>query len=132
MLAARFQNTELSLSLWFEDDGRVAYAYLKRGDAIIADVWVYNRVAPPTHPEWKDIKNAPFLNPRDYVADSTPFALPTSDQDISVRWLSAPGEPAGAELCIADFMAASLRDGDKPGFAAAAAQDGPLARTLPR
>jgi hypothetical protein len=33
-LLTRFDHAESGVSLWFEDDGRVAYAYLRRGDAL--------------------------------------------------------------------------------------------------
>jgi len=64
--------------LWFEDDRRVAYAYLKRGEKFVADVWVYNRAESPTAPEWKEGKRPPFLNVRSCIAEIVLFALPTS------------------------------------------------------
>ncbi len=130
MILARFDNDSSDVSLWFEDDGRVAYAYLKRGEKFVADVWVYNRAESPTAPEWKEGKRPPFLNVRSCIAEIMPFVLPTSEQDIGVRWINEEGRPPEAELILGVHVAARLRDGDKPSFAAAAIRDNPVARRL--
>ena len=133
MLLAQFDNDDLGISLWFEDDGRVAYAYLARGGVFVADVWVYNRADAPASPEWKGSRDAaPYLNPREFVTESMPFALPSRERDVSVRWLAGPRERVGAEVIVGGVMAALIHEGDKPGFAAAASRDSPVARRLVR
>ena len=70
----------------FEDDGRVAYAYLLEGDDVVADVWVYNRADAPEAPEWADPDKAPFLNPRAFVREAAALEPPSSDADVRFEW----------------------------------------------
>lgn len=132
MLLTRFDHAESGVSLWFEDDGRVAYAYLRRGDALVADVWVYNRAESPNVPEWKDGRRPPFLNPSECVVDKLPFLLPDSDEDVGVRWIVEPERPVGAAVLLGGVVAAFIHEGDKPGRAVGASRDSPIARQLVR
>jgi hypothetical protein len=70
----------------FEDDGRVAYAYLLRANTIVADVWVYNRVDAPAVPEWSNPNHAPFLNPREFVREAASISPASSEIDVSFEW----------------------------------------------
>jgi hypothetical protein len=62
-----------------EDDGRVAYAYLKDHGAIVADVWLYNVAEAPDQNHWRDKSNLPFLNPGKYC---TAGPIPCSNLEI--------------------------------------------------
>ena len=73
-------------SLVFEDDGKVAYAYLKHAGEIVGDVWLYNRAGTPLVPEWTDIERAPFLNPKAYVAEGAHVTRPVTEKDVGVLW----------------------------------------------
>src|SRR5690242_16435335 len=51
------------LTVILEDDGRVAYAYLKSNGAIVADVWLYNVAEPPERNNWRDKTQLAFSEP---------------------------------------------------------------------
>ncbi|HYF06517.1 MAG TPA: hypothetical protein VD970_02775 [Acetobacteraceae bacterium] len=92
------------------------------------DVWLYNRGATPTRPEWADRSRAPFANPLPYAREEPIFPLPTAASDVTVQWRE---DGTRAEIIIHGVTAGVLEAGAKPGWAAMAAKDGPLARTLP-
>ena len=54
-------------SLKIEDDGRVAYAYLREGEDVIGDVWLYNVNEAPQTSFWLP-EDMPFLNPKEYLS----------------------------------------------------------------
>jgi hypothetical protein len=118
-------------SVVVEDDGRVCYAYLlSPEEQIVGDVWLYNRCEAPVEPEWTDRTKAPFANPRRFIQDPPGFRLPSGEEEVAIRWTeSAPGTRV-AEVLIGDLIIGRLRAGQKPGWALAAAKDGPLARAL--
>ena len=63
----KFLNQKTGYSVIFDDDGRVAYAYLLAPDEhIVSDVWLYNRCESPLQPEWPDQEKIPFANPASY------------------------------------------------------------------
>jgi predicted NAD/FAD-dependent oxidoreductase len=109
-----------------EDDGRVGFAYLVDHEGHIrADVWLYNRCAAPERAEWSDAERAPFANPAEFASHESVFALPESELNVSVDW------DAGKALILIDgALAGVLVDGSKPGWAANALRDGPLAKVL--
>lgn len=107
-----------------EDDGRVAYAYLRNGGEIVSDVWLYNRCASPAKPEWSDRTKAPFLNPAKYARDIVPPKV-ISDDSWSVR-----DSGDGFDVIIEGIVWARLKNGVKPGWCIAAKIDGPLAGVL--
>jgi hypothetical protein len=111
----------------FEDDGKVAHAYLLHERRIVADVWLYNRSAAPEAPNWRDPSSAPFLNPRAY-ASSEPFPPVTDESEVDFDWSSdAAGSPI-LRILIRGEDHARLVPGSKPGWSRLAAKDGPLAR----
>jgi hypothetical protein len=119
------------LSLIVEDDGRVSYAYLISPERqIIGDVWLYNRCSAPREPEWTDRTKAPFANPHDFVLDKQDFRLPSREADITIRWISDEQNKRSVEVFVHDVLIARLQAGQKPGWARAAAKDGPLAKIL--
>lgn len=124
------RDAKSGLSVVFEDDGRVAYAYVVRDEKIIADVWVYNRVAAPTEPEWVSPDRAPFANARDFVREDADDLAPASTEaDVSLEW-RGDGHQRVAIVRLRGRVVAKVGPGMKPGFAVLARRDGPLARVL--
>ncbi len=116
----------------FEDNGRVAYAYLFDGDRIIADVWLYNRGPAPSEPEWRDRSRAPFANPAKYVSAGQPRYV-NEPADVQFVWQrSGDRQETRAFIFLHGELVAELRPGSKPGWSRYAAKDGPLARVLPK
>lgn len=115
--------------LTFEDDGKVAYAYLKKGSAIVGDVWLYNRCPSPDESEWKDRKNLPFANCKAYMKREGRVQRPVSLYDVLVEWEYGENEPKAYVYLFGDLVAA-VGVGDKPGWSRFASRDGPLAKVL--
>lgn len=131
MFLKTHNDAESGLSVVIEDDGRVCYAYLLSPDRQIAgDVWLYNRCVAPKEPEWTDRTKAPFANPHSFVEDRQDFSLPIREAEITVEWLSDEQNKRLAEIFVHDFLIGRLQVGSKPGWARAAAKDGPLAKRL--
>jgi hypothetical protein len=113
----------------FEDDGRVAYAYLLDGDEIVADVWLYNCVAAPEQPEWRDPSKAPFLNPRGF-ASTEQFPPVADESEVAFSWSHETEGQTALRLFIRGDYHARLVHGSKPGWCKLAARNGPLASVL--
>jgi len=125
---AQFVSTDGRWAVVVEDDDRVGYAYLLNADdQISGDVWLYNRCAAPQQPEWPDRDKAPFANPASFVGEGLP--LPSSADDMSVEW-DAQASICTARIFIQRKLAGVVMDGAKPGWAALARKDGPLAKVL--
>ena len=127
-----FQKDEDSYSVVFEDDGRVAYAYLLNpSGSIVADVWLYNCCYTPVEPEWKDPKNMPFINPQAYVNESEHDAFHAVDSisDVKIDWCN-DAENVKVRIYIRNKYFASLDEGVAPGSSLFASKDGPLAKVL--
>lgn len=125
----KFTNFETGYNVIFDDNGRVAYAYLLAPDErIVADVWLYNRCETPLQPEWPDQEKMPFANPASYSKNHGDF-LPVSDiSDISVEWHDKA--KVKASIFIRGELFAILTEGSKPGWCVMAKQNGPLANIL--
>ena len=108
----------------------MAYAYLcDASQAIVADVWLYNRCAAPLEPEWQDRAKLPFANPIGFVDGDGPIAPIDNLSQVSVRWAHTDGD-IEAHTYIRDVLAGVLLPGAAPGWSAMAAKDGPLAKVL--
>ena len=123
----------------FEDDGKVAYLYLRAPDGkFLADVWVYNRRKAPSIPEWEDpsIKNPksrlPFANPKGYASEDRIEPV-TRCKDVVFFWShgDSPAE-VSVTLKIRGEVVAKVVPGSKPGWARLAVKDGPLAKVMTR
>jgi hypothetical protein len=126
----KFVHGVTSYSVVIEDDDKVCYAYLIRDDHIVGDVWLCNRVPSPKVPEWKDRKNAPFLNPADYSLDPPCIKLPHDGNGLDVSWTPESDETMEVDVHCGGRILARLRHGFKPGWSANAVKDGPLAKAL--
>ena len=115
--------------LTFDDDGKVAYAYLKQGKSIVGDVWLYNRCPTPDQPEWKDRSKLPFANCKGFVTQEGRLHETVTLEDVSVNW-QYEGENPKAFVYLFGGLAAAVGVGDKPGYSRFALKDGPLAKQL--
>ena len=127
----KYKDAESGFSVIFDDDGRVAYAYLlNESETIVSDVWLYNRCAPPSEPEWKTPEKIPFANPIGFAKDSKKF-IPVNDiSEVRVQWGISGDGAVKASVFIRDDLFASLVEGEKPGWSILAAKNGPLAKVL--
>jgi hypothetical protein len=113
-----------------EDDGRVGYAYLIDPEGrICGDVWLYNRCPAPLAPEWHDRDGAPYANPQAFVNAAKPFALPDGIDAFRLVEIGN-GDKVAIGVLLGGELWAILMDGARPGFAALASANGPLAKVL--
>lgn len=112
----------------FEDDGKVAYAYLLVEGVISGDVWLYNVSDTPEEPEGRDPDQLPFLNSRRFVEEE--IFEPIDDRnDVVVIWHDCP-EGRQATLELKGRVHAILRPNSKPGWCRLAVRASSLARPL--
>ncbi len=117
--------------LTFEDDGKVAYAYLKKGCKIIGDVWLYNRCPTPDLPEWTDKNKIHFANCRDFMMPEGRLHLPVLIEDVLVNWEDdREVKESVAYIYIFEDLFGVVGPGDKPGYARFARADSPLAKVM--
>lgn len=111
----------------FEDDGRVAYAYLQDGHGIVADVWLYNHGIAPSEPEWRDPSKMPFANPQGFASED--LIKPVNNKtDVQFQWAHDQDESSVAvNILIRGEVFGRLVAGSKPGWSKMAIKDGPLA-----
>jgi hypothetical protein len=117
--------------LTFEDDGKVAYAYLKTGHsgAIVGDVWLYNRCPTPPNPEWTDRSNIPFANSKEYTSEEGCLQREVGPDDVRVDWEYEDDKPVAYVYLFEDLVGV-VGVGDKPGYARHATRSGRLARVM--
>ena len=127
----KFLDENSGFSVMFEDDGRVAYAYILDPDGnIVGDVWLYNRCAAPAEPEWHDKSQLPFANPASFVRGEARIKPVSNVCDVSVQWkLMDDGQPR-ANILIRNHLAGVLSNGSKPGWSTQASRNGPLAKAF--
>jgi len=126
----KFLNLDSGYSVVFDDDGRVAYAYLlNQSDVIVGDVWLYNRCTSPLKPEWKDPNKMPFANPVGFVKVNEDFSPVVDISEVRIQWRSSDGA-VRADVFIRDNLFAVLVEGEKPGWSILAAKNGPLAKVM--
>jgi hypothetical protein len=113
----------------FEDDGKVAYAYVKRGGDIVGDVWLYNRIATPEVPEWKDRTKIPFANCKGFMREEGRISRTVSAADVNVDWELENDSPV-AYVYIFDDLFGVVGVGDRPGYARFAIKDSRLGRVM--
>jgi hypothetical protein len=119
-----------AFKLTFEDDGRVAYAYLKQcGGGIVGDVWLYNRCAAPAEPEWLNKNLIPFANSATFVGEAAHATRGLEHGEVIVTWQYEAEQPI-AYVYVQEELCGALGVGDKPGYARHAVKDGPLAKVM--
>lgn len=118
-------------SVWVEDDGETAYAYLARGDeGFVGDVWLYNRVDAPIVPPWRTGAQGPFVNAAAYVRADIAVEPVESADEVTVTWGRSEGLGTVARIHLHGLLHAIVRTDVRPGWCALAKADGPLARRL--
>ena len=124
-----FRSPCAQYSLVFEDDGKVAYAYLKQAGAIVGDLWLYNRCPAPPDPEWHDRTRIPFALSRAYLAEGGTLSRAVGATDVLVKW-AYEGETPVAYVYVFEDLLGVVGFGDKPGYARYAVKDSRLARVM--
>src|SRR5262245_16994958 len=81
-----FDSPSGDYTLTFEDDGKVAYGYVKKDGEIVGDVWLCNRQSIPVKAEWTDKKNIPFANCKSYMSEQGLLRTPLTVDDVQVNW----------------------------------------------
>lgn len=112
-----------------EETEKVAYAYLRITDLIVADVWLYNCQESPDTPEWTNRKLAPFANSKEYSKKSEITRF-NNETDVFVKWILENNNVTEAHILSCNKLFAILKPGSKPGWCINAAKDSPLAKVL--
>lgn len=119
---------EPSLSVVVEDDDRVAFAYLRRSESIVADVWLYNILPAPVGSRPSVSRGAAPLNPAVFASERLGVRVESPD-DVHVEWLR-DGDPLFVGVFIGGIWVAAMAEGLIPGWSRFARRTGPLARRL--
>lgn len=120
----RFEAPDGRRDVVIEDDGRVAYAYLREEGRICADVWLYNVGESPTSPDWEGEHEPPFRNPVQF-ANENDLGRFSDTSSVSCEWSNE-----GVRISVDGIVWAELVRGSKPGRSRLAKVDGPAARRL--
>ena len=100
-------------SLVFEEDDKVAYAYLLKDGKIITDVWLFNVIESPKS-----------------LIDASNFIRPDREEQIYVGWFIHDEKLQKAFIFIDNVLHATIAPNEKPGHCRLVIKDGPLARIL--
>jgi hypothetical protein len=131
-LLLEYRHDALGAKLIFDDDDKTAYAYLKLGDDIVGDVWLYNVVSAPRNPEWQEPDGRdkmPFANPAGFALEEA-FRPITDSGEIVLDWEVGSGGLKQVWIFLRGKKHAVIRPGGKPGSCRLAAKPGPLANPL--
>jgi hypothetical protein len=111
----------------FDDNGKVAYAFLCYGQEIITDVWLYN-VAPA--PEMPGNDTPPLLNAREFIV-ATPYPRIERAEDVEFRFMT-PGEiqTLYVDVYLRGKLHARLKPNEQPGWCCLAIKDTDIARVM--
>jgi len=120
-----FCECNVEYSIIIDDDGRVAYAYLYKGNDIIGDVWLYNQAATPIFTHWNQ-EDMPFLNPKEYIKDEIDPILNTNE--VKLEWSVSNNRIQSVLIFIRKNLVARLEPGSTPGWSKCVSKDGPLAK----
>ena len=131
-LLLEYRHDAIGAKLVFDDDDKAAYAYLKLGDKIIGDVWLYNVVPIPRTPEWQESDRRdkmPFANPAGFALEES-FRPVTDPAEIALDWEVGLDGLRQVSIFLRGQRHAVVRPGAKPGWCRLAAKPGPLANPL--
>jgi hypothetical protein len=114
----------------FEDNGKVAYAYLIKNKQVVGDVWLYNHGSPKLEIEWKDPSKMPFSNPLGFALE-TNFSPITNIEEVEFSWIhDSDGNFLEVKIKLFGEEYGKLKEGSKPGWSKLAIKDGPLAKAM--
>ncbi len=116
-------------SVVIEDDGRVAYAYLRDGEDIIGDIWLYNQSPSHLETKWEFDDENPFLNPQEFIKENIAPLLNGDEVDLTWR-LSDDEALQEVEVIIRNKLIVKLWPGSCPGYSNFVIKDGPLGKVL--
>lgn len=122
-----FNDSNSVYSVIIEDDNRVAYAYLLKGDVVIGDVWLYNQIEAPLNQEWK-VQDMPFVNPLKFIKTDISTLPINSANEVSCKWCEAIDGEIEVVISIRNSIIAKISPGSNPGWSTIVSQDGPLAK----
>lgn len=128
-LVINFKSPIDSISLTFEDNGKVAYAYLKLENKCVGDIWLYNRCVTPEVPEWKDRNKMPFANSKDYMSEDGKMNRDVGIEDVLIDW-EEEEQGLVAYIYLFEDLYGVVGVNDKPGYARFATKDNPLAKVM--
>lgn len=131
-LTLEFKSIAHGISVIFEQDSKVAYAYLLDREEVVSDVWLYNVDYAPQNPEWKNhLCDMPFRNSIQYV--SCPVFTPINNQnEISIEWIENNDKNVIVNVFIRGELMGVLQKFCKPGWSKLSSVDSPIARVLNR
>lgn len=111
----------------FDDNGRVAYAFLCYQEDIITDVWLYN-VLPA--PDKVGLDAPPHLNGKAHIKPDT-FPRIQAASEVEFRW-NTPGDikTLYVDVYLRGELHARLKPDEQPGWCRLATEDTDLARVL--
>ena len=112
-----------------EGDARVVFAYMLKDDAIISDVWLYNKIC--NEENSGNIHEMPSTCPREYMIDAFDCPLIQNEDDVEISWECADSYSV-AKVSIKGKLIAILKDGAKPGWTALVKRDNPFALAIGR
>lgn len=115
-------------SIIIEDDTKVAYAYLLKGENVVSDVWLYNSEETPKNIDWNDIDNAPFLNPSTYANNVKEKIGKETLESIDIQWSIL--ETIKVKISLKNGIIVVLEEGKLPGWSNNVIKSGPLALKL--
>jgi hypothetical protein len=129
-IIVEFKNMVYSMSAIFEQDSRVAYAYLLEQEEFVSDVWLYNVDYTPQHPEWKDrLCDMPFRNSVQYVS-SLVFKPVIDSSEIHVKWIENNDGTILVNIFVRGELMGILQKDCKPGWSKMASSDSPISKVL--
>lgn len=114
-------------SVYIEDNSRVAYAYLFKGNDIIGDVWLYNQAPTPQVTKWTK-EDMFFLNPQEYVKDQ--IGPLRNENEVELKWELSANSIDNVLIYLKGGVIVKLTFGSTPGWSTAVSKDGPLAKKL--
>jgi len=121
-----FANGDFGLSLKFVVSNEAVYAVLLRGEEQRSCVWLWNLYAAPE--EWPPKVDELPANIKSYIDEEWAFVPPTSEGELSVRWIEATDGNEVA-LYLRGELIALLSESYEIGWSRMA-KDGPLAYSL--
>jgi hypothetical protein len=118
------------MSTIFEQDSRVAYAYLLDREEIVSDVWLYNVDYVPQIPEWENnIGEMPFRNSVKYTSTQV-FKSVVKQDEVNVDWIEENDKNIVVKILIRGELMGILEKSHKPGWSKMASMNSPIAKAL--
>jgi hypothetical protein len=129
-ITIEFKSLIYEMSTIFEQNSKVAYAYLLDQEEVISDVWLYNIDYTPQIPEWKNnLCEMPFRNSIEYVSPVV-FKPVINQDEVRVEWIEESDKYIVAKILIRGELVGILGRDHKPGWSKMALANSPIAKIL--